>query len=168
MTTFIFNISNIFVSLITFYLFNIIIKFILHKKLTEEINRNDTASSIIKVVVFICSSIMLMHFFSVNNNLFAVLSSKYSGNDLILNSFSFYIVFWFITLISIILFSWLSLILHLLVNNGRSIFNEIADNNIGSVFVYSGIFLALIISSGNILIPLLEQFIPYPTLVDFR
>jgi hypothetical protein len=51
-----------------------------------------------------------------------------------------------------------------LISKGKSIFIEAANNNLNSVVIFIGIILALTIASKTGLTPLLDQFIPYPTM----
>ena len=51
-----------------------------------------------------------------------------------------------------------------IVSKGKNIFIETANNNLNAVILFCGILLALAFAAKVGVTPLLDQFIPYPTM----
>ena len=69
-----------------------------------------------------------------------------------------------ISLLILSIIVWLSILTYGIVAKGKNVFIEIANNNIGAVILFSGIILAITLVAKSCITPLLDQFIPYPTL----
>ncbi len=119
---------------------------------------------IMKVVLFICSSMLLAEMTTTFQTLVKVLPSSFAGNDLLIQELFYFTKFVGIVLISFIVIVWLSILMFSMVQKGKSIFIETVNNNTSAVILFSGIVIALSIVTKTGLTPLLDQFIPYPTL----
>ena len=148
--------------LLTIFILNAIVNSRIKNKISE--NKTPLSVDILKSILFLSGGLLLSEITTSFQTLTKVLPNSFTGNELLLKEFSYFSIFLGITILTIILIVWLSTLMYSLISNGKSIFIEAANNNVNAVIVFSGLLLALTIASKTGLIPLFDQFIPYPTM----
>lgn len=149
-------------SCLTIYLTNAIINSRLKKKLKSD--DEPIAIYILKAAIFLCAGLLINEFVNSFQSLIKILPSSLVGNNLLQKEIMFYSIFWGISLLILSIIVWLSILTYGIVAKGKNVFIEIANNNIGAVILFSGIILAITLVAKSCITPLLDQFIPYPTL----
>jgi len=167
MTTTIILIAVLISSIITLFILDTGVNYLMKKKVSVN-DKIPLTVHIVKAIVFISSGILLNDLFNSFETLSTVLSSSFTGNDLLFKSFSYFSIFWVITLLAIAIINWLSFLMYMLVSKGENLFIEIAKNNLGAVILFCGLLLALTIAIKTGLTPILDQLIPYPTLPEYH
>jgi len=151
---------------LTIFLLNGFVRFKLKNKLSE--NENPIAIPIFKSVLFISGGLLLSELISTFQTLTKILPGQFESNELVLREISFYCIFLAIVLIVLAVLLWLSTLLFSLINRGDSVFVEVANNNLHSLILFSAILLALTLAVKTGITPLLDEFIPYPTMPVYR
>lgn len=168
MTTIIILITIIIISLITIFLLNTGVNYLIKKKVSIEDKNKYLSTYVIKAVLFLVAGILINSLYDAFQKLVTVLSNSLSGNELFLQAISRLSIFWVITLLAIAFLGWLAFLLYILVSDGENLFIEIGKNNLRATILFCGLFLALAIGLHSGLVPILEQLIPYPTLPEYR
>lgn len=168
MTTIIILITIIIISLITIFLLNTGVNYLIKKKVSIEDKNKYLSTYMIKAVLFLVAGILINSLYDAFQKLVTVLSNSLSGNELFLQAISRLSIFWVITLLAIAFLGWLAFLLYILVSDGENLFIEIGKNNLRATILFCGLFLALAIGLHSGLVPILEQLIPYPTLPEYR
>lgn len=168
MTTIIILITIIIISLITIFLLNTGVNYLIKKKVSIEDKNKYLSTYVIKAVLFLIVGILINNLYDAFQKLVTVLSNSLSGNELFLQAISRLSIFWVITLLAIAFLGWLAFLLYILVSDGENLFIEIGKNNLRATILFCGLFLALAIGLHSGLVPILEQLIPYPTLPEYR
>lgn len=168
MTTIIILITIIIISLITIFLLNTGVNYLIKKKVSIEDKNKYLSTYVIKAVLFLVAGILINNLYDAFQKLVTVLSNSLSGNELFLQAISRLSIFWVITLLAIAFLGWLAFLLYILVSDGENLFIEIGKNNLRATILFCGLFLALAIGLHSGLVPILEQLIPYPTLPEYR
>lgn len=151
---------------LTIFLLNAFVRFKLKNKLPE--SETPITIPIFKGVLFISAGLLLSELFSTFQTLTKILPGSYSSNDLLLREISFYCIFFAIVLIVFAVLVALASLLFSLINKKESIFIEVANNNLQSLLLFSGILLALTFAVKTGMTPLLDEFIPYPKMPVYR
>lgn len=163
MTTNIVILISILVSgLLTIFILNAIVNSRIKNKISE--NETPLALDILKAILFLSCGLLLSEITTSFQTLTKVLPNSFTGNDLLLKEFSYFSIFLGITILTTVLIVWLSTLMYSLMSKGKSIFIEVANNNLNAVIIFIGLILALTIASKTGLMPLFDQFIPYPTM----
>jgi hypothetical protein len=63
---------------------------------------------------------------------------------------------------------WFSTLLFSLIQRGDNVFVEVANNNLHSLITFSAILLTLTFALKTGITPILDEFIPYPTMPVYR
>ena len=160
------NIVILILILVSGMLTLFILNAIVNSRLKNKISEGGTPISvdILKAILFLSGGLLLSEITDSFQTLTKVLPYSFNGNDLIIKEFSYFSIFLAITIFTTFLILWLSILMYSLISKGKSIFIEAANNNLNSVVIFIGIILALTIASKTGLTPLLDQFIPYPTM----
>lgn len=165
--------TNIFILLLilvsislTLFLINWFVRFKLKNKLSE--SENPITINIFKGILFISGALLLTQLIATFQTTFKILERSYSGTDLVLRAISFYSILFAIVIVAFAMLLWLSTLLFNLLQNRDNIFVEIANNNLKSLILFIGILFALTIAVKTGITPLLDGFIPYPTLPIYR
>ena len=165
--------TNIFILLLilvsmslTLFLINWFVRFKLKSKLSE--SENPITINIFKGILFISGGLLLTQLIVTFQTTYKILERSYSGTDLVLRAISFYSILFAIVLVAFAMLLWLSTLLFNLLQNRDNIFVEIANNNLKSLILFIGILFALTIAVKTGITPLLDGFIPYPTLPIYR
>ncbi|MBK7888516.1 MAG: hypothetical protein IPJ86_14925 [Bacteroidetes bacterium] len=148
--------------MLTVFLLNSIVNARMKGKIAD--NEHPIAGDILKGILFLCGGLILSEVVISFQTITKVLPSSFTGNDLLLKDVMYYSIFFGIVLLILIANIWLSAIMFSITSKGRSIFMETANNNLNAVIIFSGIVLALTLAAKAGLAPLLDQFIPYPTM----
>ena len=151
---------------LTIFLLNGFVRFKLKNKLSE--NENPIAIPFFKAVLFISSGVLLSELISTFQTITKILPGQFEGNNLVLREISFYCIFFAVVLIVFALLLWLSTLLFSLINRGENIFVEVANNNLQSLILFFAILLGLTLAVNTGITPLLDEFIPYPTMPFYR
>lgn len=151
---------------LTMFLLNWFVRFKLKNKLSGK--ENLITIPIFKGVLFISGGLLLSELILTFQTLTKILPGSYSGNDLVLREISFYCIFFAIVLIVFAVLLWLSTLLFSLIKRGENVFVEVANNNLQSLILFSGILLALTLAIKTGITPLLDEFVPYPTMPVYR
>lgn len=151
---------------LTIFLLNGFVRFKLKNKLSE--NENPIAIPFFKAVLFISSGLLLSELISTFQTITKILPGQFEGNNLVLREISFYCIFFAVVLIVFALLLWLSTLLFSLINRGENIFVEVANNNLQSLILFFAILLGLTLAVKTGITPLLDEFIPYPTMPFYR
>ena len=163
MTTNIIILATIMISgLLTVFLINSIVNSRIKNKLSE--NESPLTVDIVKAILFLCGGLLLSEIVNSFQTLIKVLPSSFTGNDLLLKEVMFYSIFLGIALLTLLIILWLSAMMFGIVSKGKNIFIETANNNLNAVILFCGILLALTFAAKAGVTPLLDQFIPYPTM----
>lgn len=165
--------TNIFILLLilvsmslTLFLINWFVRFKLKSKLSE--SENPITINIFKGILFISGGLLLTQLIVTFQTTYKILERSYSGTDLVLRAISFYSILFAIVIVAFAMLLWLSTLLFNLLQNRDNIFVEIANNNLKSLILFIGILFALTIAVKTGITPLLDGFIPYPTLPIYR
>lgn len=162
MTTDIVILISILISgLLTIFILNSIVNSRIKNKISE--NETPIAVDILKAILFLSGGLLLSEITTSFQTLTKVLPASFTGNDLLLKEFSYFSIFLGITILTTFLIVWLSTLMYSLIK-GKSIFIEVANNNLNAVIIFIGLILALTIATKTGLTPLFDQFIPYPTM----
>ena len=151
---------------VSLFLLNGFLKTKLKNKLSE--NENPISISYFKSVLYVSLGLLLGELINTFQTLTKILPSQLEGSNLVLKEISFYCVFLGITLFLFVILLWLSTLLFSLFSKGESIFIEVANNNLKSLILFSGILLAFVFAVKTGLTPLLDEFIPYPEIPNYR
>ncbi len=151
---------------VSLFLLNGFLKIKLKNKLSE--NENPISISYFKSVLYVSLGLLLGELINTFQTLTKILPSQLEGSNLVLKEISFYCVFLGITLFIFVILLWLSTLLFSLFSKGESIFIEVANNNLKSLILFSGILLAFVFAVKTGLTPLLDEFIPYPEIPNYR
>ena len=151
---------------LTIFILNGFVRFKLKNKLSE--NETPITTPIFKGILFISSGLLLSELISTFQTLTKILPVSYSGNDLVIREISFYCIFLALILVVLAVVLWLSTLLFSLINKGDNVFMEVANNNFQSLILFSAILLALTFAVKTGITPLLDEFIPYPTMPVYR
>ncbi|HNK90771.1 MAG TPA: hypothetical protein PKN63_09440 [Chitinophagales bacterium] len=163
MTTDIVILISVLVSgLLTIFILNSIVNSRIKNKISE--NKTPIAVDILKAILFLSGGLLLSEITTSFQTLTKVLPASFTGNDLLLKEFSYFSIFLGITVLTTFLIVWLSTLMYSLISKGKSIFIEVANNNLNAVIIFIGLILALTIATKTGLTPLFDQFIPYPTM----
>jgi hypothetical protein len=163
MTTNIIILISVLVSgLLTIFILNAIINSRIKNRISEK--ETPLAVDILKATLFLSGGLLISEITTSFETLTKVLPTTFTGNDLLMEEFSYFSIFLGITILTTILILWLSTLMYSFISKGKSIFIEAANNNHNAVIIFIGLLLALTISSKTGLIPLFDQFIPYPTM----
>mgnify|MGYP003642180828 CR=1 FL=1 len=137
------------------FLLNGFVKSKLKTKLSE--NENPISISYFKGILFLGLGLLLSELIHTFQTLIKILPSQLAGNSLVLKEISFYCAFFGVTLlVFVVLFGC------------QPIFVEVANDNLNSVILFSGIMLAFVFAVKTGLTPLLDEFIPYPEMPLYR
>lgn len=161
-TNFVILISVLVSGLLTIFLLNAIVNARIKKKVSE--NETPFAVDILKAILFLSGGLLISEITTSFQTLTKVLSNGSAGNELLIKEFTYFSLFFGITILTSILIVWFSTLMYSLISKGRSIFIEAANNNFNAVIIFIGLILALTITSKTGLAPLFDQFIPYPTM----
>jgi hypothetical protein len=153
-------------AILTIYLFNWFINIRIKKRISE--SDKPITVQIFKAVAFLYSGLLLQEIIASFNTLTKVLPKSYTGENLLLWEVSYYCIFLGILIVGIILVFGVSSILFRLFSQGEKIFVEVANNNLPSVILFAGILFSLAIAIKAGITPVLDQFIPYPTMPVYR
>ena len=163
MTTDIVILISVLVSgLLTIFILNSIVNSRIKNKISE--NETPIAVDILKAILFLSGGLLLSEITTSFQTLTKVLPASFTGNDLLLKEFSYFSIFLGITILTTFLIVWLSTLMYSLISKGKSIFIEVANNNLNAVIIFIGLILALTIATKTGLTPLFDQLIPYPTM----
>ncbi|NYJ28601.1 hypothetical protein [Allomuricauda sp. ARW1Y1] len=166
MTNFLTFLAIILSTAASLFLLNSFIKSKLKTKLSA--NENPISISYFKGILFLGLGLLQSELIHTFQTLIKILPSQLAGNSLVLKEISFYCAFFGITLLVFVVLFWLSSLLFSLFNKGESIFVEVANDNLNSVILFSGIMLAFVFAVKTGLTPLLDEFIPYPEMPLYR
>ncbi len=166
MTNIIISLAVLVSSALTLFLLNGLVRFKLKNKLSE--NENPITVPIFKGVLFISGGLLLSELIPSFQTLTKILPGQFEGNDLILKEISFYCIFLAIVLIVFAVLLWFSTLLFSLIQRGDNVFVEVANNNLHSLITFSAILLTLTFALKIGIIPILDEFIPYPTMPVYR
>ena len=122
---------------VSLFLLNGFLKTKLKNKLSE--NENPISISYFKSVLYVSLGLLLGELINTFQTLTKILPSQLEGSNLVLKEISFYCVFLGITLFLFVILLWLSTLLFSLFSKGESIFIEVANNNLKSLILFSGI-----------------------------
>jgi hypothetical protein len=161
-TSIVILISFLVSGLLTIFILNAITNSLIKNKISE--NETPICVDILKAILFLSGGLLLSEITIPFQTMIKVLSSSFTGNDLLLKEFSYFSIFLGITVVTSIIIVWLSTLMYSLISKGKSIFIEAANNNLNAVIIFLGLILALTIASKAGLPPIFEQFIPYPTM----
>jgi hypothetical protein len=166
MTNIVISLTVLVSSALTLFLLNGLVRFKLKNKLSE--NENPITVPLFKGVLFISGGLLLIELVPSFQTLTKILPGQFEGNDLILREISFYCIFLGIVLILFAGLLWFSTLLFSLFQRGDNIFVEVANNNIHSLITFSAILLTLTLAFKSGITPILDGFIPYPTMPVYR
>ncbi|MBL0310572.1 MAG: hypothetical protein IPP77_13130 [Bacteroidetes bacterium] len=152
--------------LLTVFIFNSIINSRIKGKVSE--NENPISIDILKAILFLCGGLLLSEIINTFQTMTKVLPSSFTGNDLLLKEIMFFSIFLGIALLVLFVNLWLSAIMFGIVSKEKNIFIEVANNNLGATILFVGILLALTFAAKAGLSPMLDQFIPYPTMPTYH
>jgi len=163
MTTNIIILISVLISgLLAIFILNALVNSRIKNKISE--NESPFTIDILKAVLFLAGGLLLSEIITSFQTLTKVLPTSFTGNDLLLKEFSYFSIFFGITLLTTITIIWLSTLMYSLISKGKNIFIETANNNLSAVILFCGLILALTIASKSGLTALFDQFIPYPTM----
>jgi hypothetical protein len=163
MTTNIIILISVLISgLLIVFILNALVNSRIRNKISE--NETSLAVDVLKGILFISGGILLSEITTSFQTLSKVLPNSFKGNELLLKEFSYFSIFLGITILTCILIVWLSTLMYSLISKGKSIFIEASNNNLNAVIIFIGLILALTFASKTGLVPLFDQFIPYPTM----
>lgn len=166
MTNVIILIAVLVSSALTIFLLNGLVRFKLRDKLSE--NEYPITVPIFKGILFISSGLLLSELILTFQTLTKILPSQFERHDLILQEIAFYCIFFALIVIVFVIVIWLSTLLLSLINSGENVFVEVANNNFQSLITFSAILLTLTFAIKTGITPLLDEFIPYPTIPVYR
>ena len=167
MTTNIILLSAVIVSgLLTVFLLNSIVNSRMKGKVSD--NEHPITGDIMKAILFLCGGLLLSEIVISFQTMTKVLPSSFTGNDLLLKEIMYYSIFLGIALLTLIANIWLSAIMFSVTSKGKNIFIETANNNLNAVIIFCGVVLALTLAAKAGLSPLLDNFIPYPTMPTYH
>lgn len=154
--------SVLFSVLLAMFTFNLFID----KKIKNKLRSDDNpfALSLYKSAVFIICGIIMSELFEPFDSVLQILPSIYEGTDLTLRKISFYSVFLGSLLVLLFIIQGLSSMLFRLFTKGKSLFYELANDDLKSAILAIGIMFGLAIAAKSGMLSILEQFIPYPEL----
>lgn len=151
---------------ISVFFLNSFIKYKLKKKLSE--NENPISISYFKGILFVALGLLLSELVDTFLTLTKILPNQLEGNNLLLNEISFFCIYLGIILIVFVIVFWISTILFSLINKGESIFVEVANNSFNSIILFSALLLTFVFAVKTGLTPVLDEFIPYPEIPNYR
>lgn len=165
-TNLILVLSAIFSGILTVYLLNIIVNLRIKNKIGY--SDNPIALHILKAILFSVAGILLQEIAAPFQTLIKVLPSTTNGADLLVQQIMYYSMFLGIVVLLIFLIIWFSALVFTVTSKGKSIFIEAANNSLGSVIYFAGVVFALSFAVKSNIVPLLDVFIPYPTMPIFH
>mgnify|MGYP003596328789 CR=1 FL=1 len=165
-TNLILVLSAIFSGILTVYLLNIIVNLRIKNKIGD--SDNPIALHILKAILFSVAGILLQEIATPFQTLIKVLPSTTNGADLLVQQIMYYSMFLGIVVLLIFLIIWFSALVFTVTSKGKSIFIEAANNSLGSVIYFAGVVFALSFAVKSNIVPLLDVFIPYPTMPIFH
>lgn len=148
--------------LLSIFLLNSIINSRMKNRLSE--NEYPITLDAMKAVWFLSGGLLISEILNSFQTLIKILPSSFKGNELLLEEIMFFSIFLGIVLLTLITIIWFSAMMFGIVSKGKNIFIEVANNNINAIILYSGILLTLTFAAKAGIMPLLDQFIPYPTM----
>lgn len=163
MTTNIIILSAVLISsMLLIFLLNSIVNSKIKNKISDKEPLLTTA--LMKAILFFCGGLLISEIVNSFQILIKVLPSSFSGNDLLLKELMFFSIFIGISLFLLIVILWFSAIMFGVITKGKDIYIEVANNNLLAVILFCGILFSLTFAAKGGIAPLLDQFIPYPTL----
>ncbi|MFN8142790.1 MAG: hypothetical protein U0073_00075 [Bacteroidia bacterium] len=165
-TNLILVLSAIFSGILTVYLLNIIVNLRIKNKIGD--SDNPIALHILKAILFSVAGILLQEIATPFHTLIKVLPSTTNGADLLVQQIMYYSMFLGIVVLLIFLIIWFSALVFTVTSKGKSIFIEAANNSLGLVIYFAGVVFALSFAVKSNIVPLLDVFIPYPTMPIFH
>lgn len=166
MTNIIILIAALVSSALTLFIINGLVRSKLKNKLSE--NENPITVPVFKGVLFISGGLLLCEIIPSFQTLTKILPQQFEGNDLILSEISFYCIFLAIVLIVFSVIFWFSTLIFSLLQKGENVFVEVANNNLHALITFSAILLTLTFAIKTGITPVLDEFIPYPTMPVYR
>lgn len=152
--------------ILTIYFLNYIINSRVRKKLSA--NENPVAVSFLKGGIFIGSGLIIMENTTSFQALINILPSSYTGDNLLIQEVAFFCMYFGILLAVILTTFYLSILMFSVISKGKNIFLEVANDNMGAVIMFMGIFIALILAAKSGVTPLLDSLIPFPSIPVYR
>jgi hypothetical protein len=128
------------------------------------INEAPIAADLLRAVIFLSAGLMLNDVAMFFQTVITILPSSYSGSELHLMEISYCSLLLAVTLTSCFIIIWTSSLMYSLIAKGKSIFIEVANNNLGSLILFSALLIVLTLAAKAGLSGVLDSFIPYPTL----
>ena len=121
------------------------------------------AITIMKAICFISFALFVPKFIEAfNTYLNLTAQSIEQEGSLILTQLSYLSLYLGLTLLSFMVTFGLALTLFALMNKGRKLFVELANNDMYSLAFFGGLLVCISITFSSILMVILEYFIPYP------
>jgi hypothetical protein len=156
--------------LITAISTTLIINFSINQLIVKKLNdkedlKNSTPINILKSVIFISVSILISELNLSLQNISKVISYNDGVNTILLQSLSYYSIFILIFMLSFFLLFLLSYILFSVIFRGKDILIETVNNNYALLIFFIGLFLMMILAFKPNLLPILDYFIAYPTII---
>jgi len=140
-------------------------KVILKKLSSKEDLKNSIPINILKSVMFLSVSLLISELNISLQNISKVISYSQGYNTVFFQAISFYSIFILIFMISFILLFIITYILFSVIFRGKDIIIETANNNYGLLIFFIGLFLMMILAFKPNLLPILDYFIAYPTII---
>ncbi|UGU16751.1 hypothetical protein LS482_02500 [Sinomicrobium kalidii] len=166
MTNIIILISILVSGGLTVFILNAIVNYKIKNKISE--NEKPLTIVVLKTFMFLISGLLLSELITSFQTLTKILPNSYSGYTLLLREASFFCIFLGILILILFAILWFAAFMFSLLNKGDHIFMETANNNLNAVILFCGILLALTIAIKTGITPILDQFIPYPTMPIYR
>lgn len=149
-------------SLLGIFIVNTILNKLTKSKMSDE--QTPLADSIVKGVLFVACSLLLGEMANSFQVLVNVLRNSETGQSLWTKELMYFSLLLGTTLSVHAVDLLLASLMYSAISKGKSVFHEIANDDLGAALLFCGIVLGLTLVAKSGLIPLLDRFIPYPSM----
>jgi hypothetical protein len=140
-------------------------KMVLKKLSSKEDLNNSIPINILKSVMLISLSLLMSELNVSLQNISKVILRSESNGSAFFQGLSYYSIFIMIFMFFFILLFIISYILFSVIFRGKDIFFETANNNYGLLIFFIGLYLMLVLTFKPNLLPILDYFIAYPSVI---
>lgn len=152
--------------LLSIFIFN----FFINRKLAGLLRNEELllATTIMKAFVFLCCGFLVLEINYPFQALIKIWGVYYVNTELFFKEVMYFSVFLGIIILTLFIVFLLALITIGSIVKGKNLFVEVANNNIALAILFGVIFFSFSLIAKTAVPPLLDKFIPYPTMPIYR